>query len=332
MLSRKRIHASFKHAKFTVIVPKQKAVRYQLNPVFLRQRKPMASSFERYQKRRLLTSYFSVILSIGLVLFLLGMLGMLVLNTKKVADYFKETIAVGVYFKDTAKEVEMKQLEKSLALADYTKSSTFVSKEEAAALHSADLGEDFVDYLGENPLQNSIDLYLKADFVSPDQVKEIAEELSAKDFVEEVTYDQPLIALLNDNIKKISFWVLVISAVCTLIAVLLINSSIRLSVYAKRFTIKTMQMVGATKRFIRKPFIWNSVRLGMIGAILALIGMGIILYYTNQSFPELNLLSDTMMLVFLFAGIFVLGVFITWLSTYFATQRFLNLRTDELYY
>jgi len=292
----------------------------------------MASSFERYQKRRLYTSYLSVVMSIGLVLFLLGMLGLLVLNTKKVADYFKETISVGIYFKDTAKEVEMKQLEKSLALADYTKSSTFISKEKAAEEHSAILGEDFVDYLGENPLQNSIDLYLKADFVSPDQVKEISDELTAKDFVEEVTYDQPLIALLNDNIKRISIWVLAISAIFTLIAVLLINSSIRLSVYAKRFTIKTMQMVGATKRFIRKPFIWKSIRLGIIGAILALIGMGVVLYYANKTFPELSLLEDKILLGGLFVFIFLLGGLITWISTFFATQRFLNLRTDELYY
>lgn len=279
-----------------------------------------------------MSSYFSVVLSIGLVLLLLGVLGLLVLNTKKVADYFKETIAIGIYFKDTAKEVEMKQLEKSLALADYAKSSTFVSKDEAAEAHSTELGEDFIEYLGENPLQNSIDLYLKADFVSPDQVSTIAQELEAKDFVEEVTYDQPLIALLNDNIKRISVWVLAICIVFTIIAVLLINSSIRLSVYAKRFTIKTMQMVGATKRFIRRPFVWKSVRLGMIGAMLALVGMGVILYYINETFPELDVLQDKIPLGTLFFGIFVLGVFITWLSTYFATQRFLNLRTDELYY
>jgi cell division transport system permease protein len=153
----------------------------------------MSSSFEKYQKRRLITSYFSVVISIALVLFLLGILGLLVLNTKKVADYFKETIAVGVYFKDTAKDVEMKQLEKTLSLAAYTKSIKFVSKEEAAAAHSEALGENFVDYLGENPLQNSIDLYLNADYVSAEKVEEIANEIASKDFVEEVTYDKPLI-------------------------------------------------------------------------------------------------------------------------------------------
>ncbi len=207
----------------------------------------MSSSFEKYQKRRLITSYFSVVISIALVLFLLGILGLLVLNTKKVADYFKETIAVGVYFKDGAKDVEMKQLEKSLSLAEYTKSIQFVSKEEAAEAHSEALGENFVDYLGENPLQNSIDLYLNADYVSAEKVSEIAAEIASKNFVEEVTYDKPLISLLNDNIKKMSLWILIISGIFTFIAVLLINSSIRLSVYAKRFTIKTMQMVGATK-------------------------------------------------------------------------------------
>ncbi len=292
----------------------------------------MSSSFEKYQKRRLITSYFSVVVSIALVLFLLGLLGLLVLNTKKVADYFKETVAVGIYFKDTAKDVEMKQLEKSLALAEYTKSIKFVSKEEAAEAHSAELGENFVEYLGENPLQNSIDLYLNADYVSAEKVDEIAGEINAKEFVEEVTYDKPLISLLNDNIKKISLWVLIISGIFTFIAVLLINSSIRLSVYAKRFTIKTMQMVGATKRFIRRPFVWKSVRLGMVGAIIALAGMAGVLYYANKTFPQLALLDDPLIIGALFLGVFLLGIVITWFSTFLATQRFLNLRTDELYY
>jgi len=296
------------------------------------QLKPMSSSFEKYQKRRLISSYFSVVISISLVLFLLGLLGLLVLNTKKVADHFKEQIALTIYLKDSAKEVEINQLQKSLALADYTKSATFVSKEDAAAEHSAAIGEDFMDFLGYNPLQNSIDVYLKADFVTPEMIEEISSDILDKSFVDEVVYDKPLIALLNDNVKKISFWILVISGIFTFIAVLLINSSIRLAVYSKRFIIKTMQMVGATKSFIRKPFIWRSVRLGILGSVLAVIGMGIVLYYLNETFPELQLTNDEMMLVVLFSGIVILGIFITWISTFFATQRFLNLRTDELYY
>ena len=292
----------------------------------------MSSSFEKYQKRRLISSYFSVVISIALVLFLLGLLGLLVLNTKKIADHFKEQIALTIYLKDTAKEVEIEQLNKSLAMAEYTKTATFVSKEEAAEAHSKEIGEDFMEFLGYNPLQNSIDVYVKADYISSGEIDTIAEEMAAKNFVDEVVYDKPLIALLNENVTKISLWILVISAIFTFIAVLLINSSIRLSVYSKRFIIKTMQMVGATKRFIRKPFIWKSVKLGMIGAVLALIGMGAVLYYMNKSFPELNLLEDSALLIALFAGVFLMGIIITWLSTFFATQRFLNLKTDELYY
>jgi cell division transport system permease protein len=292
----------------------------------------MSTSFERYQKRRLISSYFSVVISISLVLFLLGLLGLLVLNTKKVADHFKEQIALTIYLKDTAKDVEIEQLKKSLALAEYTKTSNFISKEQAAEEHSKEIGEDFMEFLGYNPLQNSIDVYMKADYVSPEQIDTIATDLRSKNFVDEVVYDKPLIALLNDNVKKITFWVLVVSGIFTFIAVLLINSSIRLAVYSKRFIIKTMQMVGATKSFIRSPFIWQSVKLGFIGAILALLGMAIVLYYLNNSFPELELLSDVGILAGLFFGIFFMGILISWLSTFFATSRFLNLKTDELYY
>ncbi|EIJ37810.1 cell division protein FtsX [Galbibacter orientalis] len=292
----------------------------------------MSKSFERYQKRKLISSYFSVILSIALVLFLLGVLGLLVINTKKLANHFKEQVAITVFLKDNAKEVEINQLQKSLAMTAYTKTATFVSKEEAAEDHSKEIGENFLDFLGYNPLQNSIDVHLNADYVATDSIQKIADNLSKKDYVAEVSYDKPLISLLNENVKRMSFWILIASGVFTLIAVLLINSSIRLSVYSKRFIIKTMQMVGATKRFIRKPFIWNSIKLGMVGALVAIIAMAGLLYYVNSIMPQLNLLSDPLMLVILFIGIFVIGIIITWISTYIATQRFLNLRTDDLYY
>ncbi|WP_194766663.1 cell division protein FtsX [Tamlana sp. I1] len=292
----------------------------------------MSSSFERHQKRRLISSYFSVVLSIALVLFLLGLLGLLILNAKKVSDHFKEQVVVTIYLKDTAKDVETKQLEKSLAMAEYVKTTKYVSKEEAAEFMKAENGEDFMDFVGYNPLQNSIDVYLKADYVTSEHLEKISAEALNKDFVEEVTYDNDLVNLMNDNVKKISFWVLIISSIFTLIAVLLINSSIRLAVYSKRFTIKTMQMVGATKQFIRRPFVWQSVKLGIIGAILALIGMAVVLYYLNKTFIELNLLGQPIFVAMLFAFIFGLGIIITWISTHFATQRFLNLKTDQLYY
>jgi len=292
----------------------------------------MASSFDKYQKRKLISSYISVVISIALVLFLLGCLGLLVINSKKVADHFKEQVVMTIYLNDTAKEVEVNQLKKSLAMADYTKDAQYVSKEEAAELMKADTGEDFMDFVGYNPLKNSIDVYLKADYVTTEQLTEITESLSNKDFIEEIRYDNDLVELMNDNVKKISFWVLVLSGLFTLIAVLLINSSIRLAVYSKRFIIKTMQMVGATKTFIRRPFVWKSVQLGIIGAIVALIGMVIVLYYLDIAFPELELLRNTIMIISLFVGIFLLGIVITWISTFIATQRFLNLKTDQLYY
>lgn len=292
----------------------------------------MASSFDKYQKRKLISSYISVVISIALVLFLLGCLGLLVINSKKVADHFKEQVVMTIYLNDTAKEVEVNQLKKSLAMADYSKEAVYVSKEEAAEHMKAETGEDFMDFVGYNPLQNSIDVYLKADYVTTENLGEISEQLATKSFIDEIRYDNDLVELMNDNVKKISFWVLIISGLFTLIAVLLINSSIRLAVYSKRFIIKTMQMVGATKSFIRKPFVWKSVQLGIIGAFVALIGMGFVLYYLDLTFPELELLRNTIMIVALFAGIFILGIIITWISTFIATQRFLNLKTDQLYY
>ena len=292
----------------------------------------MSSAFEKHQKRRLISSYFSVVLSIALVLFLLGVLGLLILNAKKVADHFKEQVVVTIYLKDTAKDIEIKQLQKSLTMSDYVKSTEYISKEQAAEFMKANNGEDFMEFVGYNPLQNSIDVHLKADFVTSEQLEQISEEALTKGFVDEVNYDNDLVTLMNNNVRKISFWVLVLSAIFTLIAVLLINSSIRLSVYSKRFTIKTMQMVGATKQFIRRPFIFKSVRLGIIGAVLALIGMAIVLYYINKTFPELQLLNNPLLISILFLVVFGLGILITWVSTYIATQRFLNLKTDQLYY
>lgn len=292
----------------------------------------MAQYIERYQRRRLISSYFSVVLSIALVLFLLGVLGMLVLNTKKLADHFKEQITISVFLKDNAKPVEIDQLQKSLAMADYTKSALYVSKEDAAEQYSEDIGENFQEFLGYNPLKNSVDVNLKAAFVSPEQVEEIAAGIASKTYVDEVSYDKPLLSLLNDNVKKLSLWILIASAIFTFIAVLLINSSIRLSIYSKRFIIKTMQMVGATKKFIRKPFITTNLKLGILGSLLALLALAVVLYYVNSNFPELNLFQDLTVLIILFSGVLLLGVLISYISTYFATQRFLNLRTDDLYY
>ena len=292
----------------------------------------MSRSFEKFQKRRLISSYVSAIVSIGLVLFLLGFLGLILMNSKKVADHFKEHIALTIFLKDDARSVEIEQLQQTVQLAAYTRSAVFVSKEQAAEEHSALIGENFMEFLGDNPLKNSIDVFLLADYVTADEVENIKNELLQNNFIDSVNYDKPLIVLLNDNIKKISFWALVISMVFLIIAIILINHSIRLSVYAKRFTIKTMQLVGATKSFIRAPFVRQSLFFGSIGGVLALLGLLGVAWTLNQYFPELNIISDVQGLLWLSLFVLGTGVLISGLSTYFATRRFLNLRSDELYY
>lgn len=292
----------------------------------------MSKSFEKYQKRRLRSSYISVIISISLVLFLLGILGLLVLNTKKVSNYFKESAAISLYLKNGIAKDKILNLQVSIDDQEFTKSTKFISKEEAAEIYKKENGEDFMDFLGYNPLENSIDIYVKADYVSPEKMEEIENKYKDNQYVSSVSYDKPLINLLTKNVRRISFFILIFSGLATLIVVVLINSSIRLSVYSKRFTIKTMQMVGATKRFIRKPFVWNSVKLGMIGALLAIIELAAVLYYIDQVFPEFGIIDDRIEMTGLFGIIFLLGIILTWASTFLATQRFLNLRTDELYY
>ncbi len=291
----------------------------------------MASSFEKYQKRRLISSYFSVVISISLVLFLLGLLGLLVLNGKKVGDHFKEQIPISIYLKDNAKEVEITQLKQSLALAEYTKSATFVSKEEAAEKHTAEIGENYMEFLGYNPLQNSIDVRMIADYVTPEKIEEIVAEISTKSFVDEVVYDKPLIQKLYDNLKKISLWVLIISGVFTFIAVLLINSSIRLSVYAKRFTIKTMQMVGATRHFIARPFNQRAILNGAISGIIASLGLFIFRSAAINYLPELQILNTDKELLFLCLGIILVGILISYISTHRSVVKYLKMQLDDLY-
>jgi|TARA_B110000093_G_C12961257_1_gene407392 cell division transport system permease protein len=292
----------------------------------------MSKSFEKYQKRRLRSSYFSVIVSVALVLFLLGLLGLLILKTKTISDHFKEQVAVTVFLNDSAKKKDIQKLQSDLEKKEYTKAVIFTSKENAAKEYSEDIGEDFIEYLGKNPLKNAITVFVKSDFVTPEKMSEIDKVISKNKFVFEVSYDKPLIDLLTKNIQRISLWVLVFSGLFMLIAIVLINSAIRLSVYSKRFTIKTMQMVGATKGFIRKPFIWKGVQLGVLGAIVAVLGVFGVMYYIHKNLPEMAIFDDKVLVATLFGSILIIGILITLLSTFFATKRFLNLRTEDLYY
>jgi cell division transport system permease protein len=291
----------------------------------------MSSSFDKFQKRRLISSYFSVVLSVFLVLFLLGILGLFIINSKKLANDFKENIAMTVFFKNEANDSILKTFGTELKASRFVKSYDYVTKEAAAKEHTDIIGEDFMEFLGENPLQNSYDIHLKADYVVKDSIVKIESGLRKNTMVSDIVYDKQLVNLVNDNIKKVSMWILIVSVFLTFIAVLLINSSLRLSIHSHRFIIKTMQMVGATKSFIRKPFVMRSLKLGLLGAGLAIIALIGVLIYVQTNFPNLGILDDKPLIGLVLLAVLGVGILITWLSTYFATQRFLNLRTDELY-
>lgn len=290
----------------------------------------MASSFEKFQKRRLISSYFSVILSIFIVLTLLGTLGLFVINTDKISGYVKENIPLTVYFKREATDSLKQAFGEELRNSPYIKDYLYVSKEDAAK-NNPDIMADAEDLLESNPLLDSYDIHLKGNYVQADSIKEIEVNFRANPIVGDVSYDIVLVDLANENIKKITFWILVISGILAFIAMLLINSSLRLSIYAHRFTIKTMQMVGATKSFIRKPFVWRGIKLGLIGSALAMAMLVWLVYYLDGAFPELKIWEDWMPTAIVLAGVLVFGIIITTISTFFATQRFLNLRTDDLY-
>ena len=292
----------------------------------------MANSFqEKFQKRRVLTGYLSVVISISLVLFFVGILGLFLLNTRNVASYFKEQIVMTVYLKDSAKDIEITQLQKKIQLEPATKKVNFISKEEAAAQYARDIGEDFLEFLGYNPLLNSVDVYFNAAYVNTVSLTQTQRDLETSDFVDEVVFDQPLVTLLDENILRISYILMLTTLLFVIIALLLINSSIRLSIYSKRFIIKTMQLVGATKSFIRRPFIWTHLRLGILSSIIAFIGLAIVFLEINKRFPELNMLDQPVELAIVFGGVLSLGIGISGISTFFATQRYLNLKSDAIY-
>jgi cell division transport system permease protein len=291
----------------------------------------MAQSFEQYQRRRLISSYFSVVFSIFLVLFLLGALGLFVINSEKISNDFKENIPMSVYFKDEANDTILNAFDTELKNSKFIKSYDFVTKEEAAKNNPDIVGKEFMEFLGFNPLQNSFDIHLKSDYVTKEEIKKIENNFKRNGNISDIIYDKELVELVNENVSEISFWILIISTVLTFVAMLLINGSIRLSVYSHRFTIKTMQMVGATKTFIRKPFIKTSILLGIIGAVLAIIGLLFLAFYIDGLFPTLGIAKDYASIAIVAFGVLLIGIIITWLSTYFATTRFLNLRTDDLY-
>ena len=282
-------------------------------------------------RRKLRGSYISSVISISLVLFLLGILGLLMLNAHKLSIYVKENISFSVIIKDQVKEVEIKKLQKELDATGYIKSTEYVSKENAARDLQEDLGEDFIDFLGYNPLLASIDVYLYADFANPDSISVIEDNLLSYPMVKEVFYQESLIHLINENVRKIGVFLLIFSGLLFLVAITLINNTIRLSVYAKRFIIHTMQLVGATTGFIRRPFLVKSSLHGVLGGLFAIILLLGLLYLIQKEFIEIFNFRDAGIIAILFTGIILTGIVLNWISTYFAVNKYLRMEEDELF-
>ena len=278
----------------------------------------------KHTKRKLASSYISVVVSMTVVLFLIGFLGIFILNSKKVSDHFKEQIVLSIFIKDSAKNIQIKQLQKTLNLKESIRKVTYVSKEEASRLYANEIGEDFLEFLGYNPLLNSIDVFLNAQFVKSGEINSLIQTLERYDYIDEIIYDEPLVELLEENIEQISLWIMVLSGIFILVAVLLINSSIRLSIFSKRLVIKTMQLVGANKSFIRKPFIKNHIIMAIISSILSLSGLILLILSIDKNIPELKLLSNQVELFLIFTFVLVIGIVITFFSAFFATQRYLK--------
>jgi cell division transport system permease protein len=291
----------------------------------------MSNNNEKYSLRKIRSSFFSTIISLSLVLFVLGLLGLVVLNAKRLANHVKENIGLSIILNDSIKEAEMMLLKKQLDIAPFVKKATFVTKEQAAESLKKDLGEDFVKFLGYNPLLSSFDIKLKAEFANNDSLTAIEKRLMLNTNIKEVYYQKSLVNVINENVKKIGFVLLGFCILLSVISIALINNTIRLYIYSKRFIIKTMQLVGATQSFISKPFIARSVWNGFYSALITIALLMGLIYTAQKSFPELIELQDINMFIKLFLMVMAAGIGITFISTYFAVKRFLKIQTDELY-
>jgi cell division transport system permease protein len=283
-------------------------------------------------KARLRSSYLTLIVSVSLVLFLLGVLGLVIINARGLSDYFKESLSFSIMLDEEAKEADIRMLQKDMDAKPYVKSTEYISKDEAAAKLKNDLGEDFVNFLGYNPLSPFIDVYLLAQFTEPDSVSKIEKYVMEYPFVKEVYYQESLLYLINENVNKISLFILIISLFLFLIALTIINNTIRLSVYSKRFLIRTMQLVGATKAFIRKPFLVKSIFHGLVAGLIAMFLLLGLLYLVEKEFLMLFAFQDTNLLLMLGGAIILIGIIINVVSTFFSVNRYLSISEDKLYY
>lgn len=293
----------------------------------------MVAIDEKHTKRQLTSSYFTSVISITLVLFMLGLLGLIVLHTQKLSDHIKENIGFEIIMQENVREAGIIQLQKLLDASPAVKSTEYITREEATRRLTRDLGEDFILWLGEeeNPLLPSIDVRFKAAWANNDSIMKIETDLLEYAGVKEVFYQRSLVHLINHNLHRISLFLLGFSVLLLIISVALINNTIRLSIYSRRFLIRSMQLVGATAGFIRRPFVWTGILQGIIGAVLALLLLTGVLYLAIQNIPELLLLQDVQLVLLLFVMVLVLGIIIAGISTHLAIGKYLSAKTDKLF-
>ena len=281
--------------------------------------------------RKIVSSSVSVIISLSLVLFVLGLLSLFLINAQRLTNYVKENIGFSIMIKENIKEIELIEFNKILDGESFTKSTEFVSKEEATKDLENELGEDFVSFLGFNPIMASIDVKLNSNYANNDSLNNISRELQKSKIVHEVYYQKNLIERLNNNIRKISFFLLIFSLILFFISFALINNTIRLSVYSKRFIIRTMSLVGAESQFIQKPFLINGVYQGLYSAIFAVfLLIGSIQLIQKETANILNI-NDLQIIGIVFIVLFCSGVIISVASTFFAVRRFIYSNEGELY-
>ena len=284
---------------------------------------------KKIKNKRLITSYISIVIIMSIVLFLFGFFGVFVISSSSIANSFKENFSISIFFKENAKQIEVSELQNQLLMSDYLEKLTYVSKENAVLIMKEEYGEDFIKDLGYNPLVNSIDINLKSKYVETIKIDSISEIIKTNKYVDEIVYDKNLITLINENIKKVSFWLVPSIIIFLLITFLIINSSIRLSIYSNRQLIKTMQLVGATKSFIRKPFLITNALLSLISSLFSISLLLSMLYYLDINLNFFN--SIELNTIFsLCSTIILLGFVISYISTYFATQNILKIKADQL--
>ena len=285
-----------------------------------------------YSKTRLRSSYLTLVISVSLVLFLLGVLGLVLINARELSDYLRESLSFSIMLDDEAKEPDIRMLQKDLDAKPYVKSTEYVSKDAAAIKMKKDLGEDFISFLGDNPLPPTIDVYLYAGFTSPDSVSKIEKYVREYPFVKEVFVPESLLFLINENVRKVTLFLLIMSTLLFIIALTIINNTIRLSIYSRRFLIRTMQLVGATRAFIRRPFLIQSAVQGLMAALIAMSLLMGMLYLIEKEFLMMFSFESTYLLVLLGIAIIITGVFINVISTFFSVNRYLSISEDKLYY